>query len=62
VKISLLSIFRFVQSDENLLHNNNLRVLAYTANIWRAVNINENVVTQIFLVNTENISDEFNAN
>jgi hypothetical protein len=42
-------MFRFAQSDENLLHENSLPVLTYTANIWRAIDMNENTVTQIFL-------------
>jgi hypothetical protein len=36
----LLENFRFAQTDENFLLENILPVLTYTANIWRAVDIN----------------------
>ena len=49
MKISLLKIFCFVHSDENFLHENSLPVLTYTANIWHALEVDENIVTQIFL-------------
>jgi hypothetical protein len=49
-----------VQSDENFFRENNSPVQTYTANIWRAIDMNENIVTRIFL--TQNSCNEINAN
>ena len=46
MKFSLLKNFRFVQSDENFLCKNSL---PYIANIWRALEVDENNVTRKFL-------------
>jgi hypothetical protein len=41
--------FRFARSDENFLRENSLPVQTYTANIWRAIDMYENIITQKFL-------------
>ena len=41
--------FCFPQCDENFLCENCLPVLTYTANIWCAFDIDENIVTRKFL-------------
>ncbi len=48
--ISLLKNFRFAQSDEKFLRENNLPIQTYTANIWHAIDMYENIVTRIFLI------------
>ena len=37
-----------MQSDENFLCENSLPVLTSTANIWRVLQVDENIVTRIF--------------
>jgi hypothetical protein len=56
--ISLLKKFRFAQSDEKILRENNLPIQTYTANIWRVIDMYENnifFVARIFL--TQNFMD-----
>ena len=45
----VLKISRFVQNDENFLHENCLLVILYTMDIWCAFDMNENIVTRKFL-------------
>ena len=37
--------FHFARSDKNFLHKNTLPVLTNTANIWHALQVDENIVT-----------------
>ena len=37
--------FSFARSDEKFLHENSLPVLTYTANIWRALEVDKNIIT-----------------
>ena len=46
--LCVLKTFRFAQNDEIFLRKNSLPVLTYTANIWRALEVDENIVTQNF--------------
>ena len=48
-KSSLLKIFRFASSDESFLHENSLPILTYIANIWHALKVDKNIITQIYL-------------
>ena len=45
IRIFVVKNFRFAQSNENFLHENSLPVLTYTANIWHALEVDENIVT-----------------
>ena len=49
-----------MRSDEKFLRENILPVLTYTANIWCTLEVDENIVTRIFL--TQKFANEINAN
>ena len=58
-KVSLLKSFVLHEVTKILLRDNSLPVLTYAANMWRVLEVDENIIAQIF---NKNFANEMNTN